>query len=213
MEQADLAFAVWKHFGLTGGHMLSHDMGDSVATEILARRENGLLPGWFSDDFKSLTFTNGSMVLDLAKLRSTQKLLLSSYGKMFSKIVSYQLFNRQIKGAQGNKNISEKDIELLWELNRLKDGNKKTHLTIKYLNDRKRYEKTRWLPALKETQIPVHICWGDVDAVARIAMAHYLKQLQPKAQLTIMKGLGHFCQLGSPEEWVKHVGAFYEGRV
>lgn len=214
VEQADVVFTVWKHFGVTGGHMLSHDMGDSVATEILARRENGLLPAWFSDDLQTLTFTNGSMVLDLAQLRSTQKLLLSSFGKLLKNVVSYNLFNRQIKGAQGNDKLSERDIELLWEMNTLKEGNKKTYLTIKYLNDRKRFEKTRWLPALKATALPVHICWGDVDNVARVQMAHYLKEeVQPNAQLTIMKGLGHFGQIGSPEIWVQHVGKYYEGKV
>ena len=76
LEQAETAFEVWKHFGITGGHMLSHDMGDSVATEIVARHENDLMPSWFSDGLQSLTFTNGSMVLELAALRITQKLLL-----------------------------------------------------------------------------------------------------------------------------------------
>lgn len=84
------------------------------------------------------------------------------------------------------------------------------YLTIKYLNDRKQFEKTRWLPALKQTQLPVHICWGDEDAVAKVAMAHYLKKhICKNASLTIMKGLGHFCQLGSPQKWVEYVLAFY----
>ena len=61
-EQADVAFCVWQHHDITGGHMLSHDMGDSVATEIIARRENGLLPIWMKDNLLSATFTNGSMI-------------------------------------------------------------------------------------------------------------------------------------------------------
>jgi len=61
-EQADVAFAVWQHFGITGGHLLAHDMGDSVATEVLARHELNLIPAWFSDGLQSVTFTNGSMV-------------------------------------------------------------------------------------------------------------------------------------------------------
>jgi len=36
-EQADVVFAAWKHLGVRGGHLLSHDMGDSVATEIVAK--------------------------------------------------------------------------------------------------------------------------------------------------------------------------------
>ena len=68
MEQADTCFTVWKHFGITGGHLLSHDMGDSVATEILARHENDLIPSWFSDGLQSITFTNGGMAVSYTHL-------------------------------------------------------------------------------------------------------------------------------------------------
>ena len=209
-EQADTVFEVWKHFGITGGHLLSHDMGDSVATEIVARHENGIMPAWFSDGLQSLTFTNGSMVLELADLRITQKILLSSYGHLMRNVTTFKIFDQQVRSAHGNKNLSTEAIQALWDLNTLQDGQKKTYLTIKYLNDRKRFEKTRWLPALAQTKLPVHICWGDEDAVARVAMAHYLKEkICTNATLTIMKGLGHFCQLGSPDQWVEYVSAFY----
>lgn len=209
-EQADVAFQVWKYFGVKGGHLLSHDMGDSVATEIVARYENDIMPQWFSEGLQSLTFTNGSMVLELASLRITQKILLSSYGYVLKNMTTFKLFNQQVSSAHGNKNLSKEDIQILWEANTLQDGHKKTYLTIKYLNDRKRFEKTRWLPALTQTQLPIHICWGDKDAVAKIEMAHYLKKNVCKnASLTIMKGLGHFCQIGSPDKWIKAINNFY----
>ncbi len=210
-EQADTVFEVWKHFGIKGGHLLSHDMGDSVATEILARHENDLMPAWFSEGLQSLTFTNGSMVLELASLRITQKLLLSNYGYLIKNMTTFKIFDQQVRSAHGNKNLSVEDIKLLWEGNTLQDGHKKSYLTIKYLNDRKRFEKTRWLPALAQTKLPVHICWGNEDAVARIEMAHYLiENICQNATLTIMKGLGHFCQIGSPEKWVEYVSDFYK---
>ncbi len=211
LEQADTVFEVWKHFGIKGGHLLSHDMGDSVATEIVARHENGLLPAWFSDGLQSLTFTNGSMILELASLRFTQKLLLSKYGHLLKNINNFPLFKHQIRSAHGNKNLTETAIKTLWEANLLKDGHQIIHLTIQYLNDRKQFEKTRWLPALKQTKLPTHICWGEEDAVAKVEMAHYLKtNICKNATLTIMEGLGHFCQLGSPQKWVAYVSAFYK---
>ena len=210
-EQADLAFAVWKALGVPGGHLLSHDMGDSVSTEIIARREHGLLPAFLSDDLLSTTYTNGSMVLGLADLRITQKLLLSRYGRQFNKITTSKVFSQQVKSAHGNANLSDQEVAHLWELNTLNDGHRKTYLTIKYLNDRMRFESRRWLPALYQTALPVHLCWGDEDAVARVAMAYHLKEkVCTDATLTIMKGLGHFCQLGSPKVWSAHVLRFYE---
>ena len=210
MEQADLALLVWQDFGVSGGHLLAHDMGNSVATELASRHVNGLLPAWFKESFKSYTFTNGSILLSFAKLRITQKLLLSKYGYLMKSLVSYKLFSHQIRSAQGNDNLSEEAINELWEANKLQEGHLKTYLTIKYLNDRKQFEKTRWIPALKRVNIPVHFCWGDDDAVARVEMAHHLKEhVCKEATLTIMKDVGHFCQIGSPEIWVKSVSSFY----
>ena len=210
-EQADTVFEVWKHFNIKGGHLLSHDMGDSVSTEIVARHENGLMPAWFSEGLQSLTFTNGSMVLELASLRITQKILLSNYGYLMKNLSTFTIFNQQIRSAHGNENLSADEINVLWEANTLQDGHKKSYLTIKYLNYRKRFEKTRWLPALAQTKLPIHICWGNEDAVAKVEMAHYLKEkICKNATLTIMEGLGHFCQLGSPEKWVKYVSNFYK---
>ncbi len=210
LEQADTAFEVWKHFGIKGGHLLAHDMGDSVATEILARHENGLVPSFFSEGLQSISFTNGSMILEMSSLRITQKILLSSYGQWFKNIVNYAIFQHQIKSAHGNDNLSEEAIKMLWEGNQLQDGHRKVYLTIKYLNDRKQFEKSRWLPALSKTQVPIHFCWGEDDAVAIVSMAHHLKEkVCPNASLTIMKGLGHFCQLDNPEKWVEYVGNYF----
>lgn len=209
IEQADTAFKVWNHFGISGGHLLAHDMGDSVATEILFRHESNLMPAWFTEGLQSVTFTNGSMVLEMAELRITQKILLSKYGNLMSKFNNYTLFKQQVISANGNQNLKEKEIQILWEAASLQEGNKKVYLTIKYLNDRKQFEKTRWLPALKQTQLPIHLCWGEDDAVAKVAMAYYLKkEICKNATLTIMKGLGHFCQLDNPTKWVEDVSAF-----
>jgi len=214
LEQADIAFQVWKYFGITGGHILSHDMCVSVATEILTRHEHHLLPDWFSDGLKSVTFTNGSMILKFSKLRITQKILLSRYGALLGKVISYPLFSKQVKGAHGNSNLTNEAIQALWTANTYQDGTRKSYLTIKYLNDRKQFEQTRWMPALSQTQLPIHICWGEDDQVAQVIMAKYLKEKTcPHATLTIMENVGHFGQLGNPKKWLEAVALFYQSII
>ena len=51
LDQADVALQVWKSYGITGGHLLAHDMGNSVATELIAREVENSLPIWFSAGF------------------------------------------------------------------------------------------------------------------------------------------------------------------
>lgn len=211
LEQADSVLEVWKYFGIKGGHLLAHDMGNSVATEIIARHNENALPQWFSEGLKSLTLTNGSVVLKLASLRFMQKMLLTRLGFLFGKFVNYPVFRQQVLSAHGNGTLSEEAILTLWEGNKLKNGHKQSHLTIKYYHDRKRYETIRWLPAIADADLPIHICWGNDDQVARVEMAYYLKEHVCKnAVLTIMDRVGHFGQLGEPERWIDAVGTFYK---
>jgi len=209
-EQADLALQVWRHLGVRGGHLLAHDMGTSVATELAARQIGATLPGAFEDGLLSFTFTNGSMVLDLAQLRASQKVLLSRAGPWASRLFNYRTFSQQVRSAHGTGGLDDKDLELMWENICRQDGQRKNHLLIRYLNDRKRFEKTRWLPALARVRQPVHLCWGDADAVARVEMTRYLKaNVCTRAAVTLMPGVGHFCQISDPETWLRSVLGFY----
>ena len=57
---------------------------------------------------------------------------------------------------------------------------------------------------------PVHICWGDAEAVSPAKVALHLKEhVCPRARLTLMPGVGHFCQLSDPDMWLASVAAFY----
>lgn len=210
MEQADVALTLWQHLGLRGGHLIAHDMGDSVSTELVARSVAGLLPAGFDAGFLSVTLTNGSMVLSLAKLRVTQRLLLTRIGPSLTRLVNKKTFVQQVRSAHGAETLSDEDVDLMWAANCLQDGHRKSYLTIRYLLDRRRFEATRWLPALAVTEIPVHLCWGEADAVARVEMAHYLKQQVCKsAALSLMPGVGHFCQISDPDIWLRTVLGYY----
>ena len=216
VAQADALMQVWMQMSVSGGHIICHDMGTSVTTEIVSRLAVSQLPAWFEDGVQSLTFTNGSMVLELATLTLMQKLLLNKkIGPTLSQLSSYKMFQGTIArahGGTGDHDLSGEDVAQLWQFICLQNGHRKNHHLIRYLNDRRRYEKTRWLPslALAAKRVPVHFCWGDADQVARVAMAHYLKKnICPNSTLTIMPNVGHFCQLGSPDVWLESVLSFY----
>lgn len=209
-EQSEVVLTVWKALGVTGGHIICHDMGVSVTTELLTKWQNQQIGEWFHQGIKSITFTNGSMVLSMSQLRVMQKILVSKYGYLLRKLPTYRIFKQQVLSAHGNNNLTEEAINNLWHSNLIQEGHQKTYLTIRYLIDRKRFETTRWLPALSKATIPIHLCWGEDDNVARVGMAHFLKEnICPQAKLTIMKNVGHFGQLGNPAVWSESVLAFY----
>ena len=71
--------ALWNHrrFGFIilffrRAHLVSHDMGDSILTEILSRHSRQMLPEYFNEFFQSVTFTNGGMIYELINQRLSQ---------------------------------------------------------------------------------------------------------------------------------------------
>lgn len=211
-EQADVALGVWERLGVGGGHVVSHDMGTSVATELLARARRNLLPAFLSAGLLSITITNGNLVMELAKLRVLQSLLRTRFGPFFSRLSRYAMFARQVRSANGGSGLTERDIELLWEAFSSDDGKLRAWQIIKYLDERDRFQNARWLPALKNAPLPIHFCWGAADRVAPVAIAEHLKDVVcPAATLTLMPGVGHFAQLDNPAVWVDSVLAFYDG--
>lgn len=213
-EQTDCALQVWKYYGITGGHLLAHDMGDTVLTELIARSELDVLPAWFSTGILSATFTNGNMVMEKAKLRITQKWLLTKRGgPILGKLLNFPLFRQQVKSASSSTGMSDEAIHLMWTVICHKNGRQLFHIAIRYLNDRKRFQNHRWLPPLKDTKIPLQICWGNKDVVAPVAVAQYLKDhVMPQAKLTYLEGVGHFAQIEAPEIWLENVSPFWQAQ-
>lgn len=209
-EQADLALEAWRQLGVTGGHVLAHDMGDSVLTELLARHVRGLLPGFFAHGFTTVTFTNGSMVMELAKLRAGQQLLRTPLGALVGRVGSHRVFTQQVRSASGGP-IAQEDIDTMWALLRHNDGHLVQHRIIRYIGERLRFQDARWLPAVGALEVPVHICWGALDRVAPPAIARHLDEhVCAIRTLTLLPRAGHFCQQEDPDAWNEAVLRFWE---
>jgi pimeloyl-ACP methyl ester carboxylesterase len=209
-EQADLVLEAWRELRVRGGHLLGHDMGDSVVTELVARLERRLLPGFIDHGFSSLTFTNGNMVMELARLRVSQSLLRTRLGPALGRLGSYRVFAQQVRSASGGA-MPEREIRLMWAALQHREGTRVQHRIIRYLDERDRFQNTRWLPALAATKLPVHFCWGEADRVAPVAVARRLStSVCPGARLTLLPGVGHFCQQEDPIAWNRAVLRFWE---
>ncbi len=210
-EQTDVLLEAWRALGVRGGHLLGHDMGDTIVTELVARRERGLLPAWLDGDFASLTFTDGNMVMERARLRLGQRLLRVPYvGALLGRAGSYAVFRQQVRSASG-ASMPERDVELMWALLRHGGGQRVQHRIIGYLDERERFQNVRWLPALRHSALPVHLCWGKTDRVSPPAVAEHLHaEVCPRATLSWLPRAGHFCQQEDPAGWSAAVLAFFE---
>ena len=210
-EQADVVLRVLREVSVPGCHWVSHDMGDSVTTEVLARL-NGNSPAWFADGLQSLTLTNGNMALEYAKLRAGQKFLLSRLGNRLSRMgSSTRPLTKQIHSAQGNDKLTDEQVADMIAAFTTDAPSSLAADLIGYLHERRRFEQVRWLPALRDARVPVQICWGADDRVSPVPVAQYLKrEIKPDAKLTVIDGLGHFLQLQDPQRWFAALAPFWE---
>jgi pimeloyl-ACP methyl ester carboxylesterase len=191
-EQADVATVVARETGLRRVHLLAHDMGTSVATELLARRERGLLPF----EIASLVLMNGSVHIELAHLTVGQKLLKSPLGPMFARLNSRATFRAQMRRVFARAPSGE-ELDAMWELVSRAEGVRRLPLLIRYTEERARF-RSRWVGALERLEMPALVAWGRRDPVAVMAIAEMLAREIPGARLETWDELGHYPQVEDP---------------
>ena len=197
-EQAEYALALWRELGITGGNLVAHDYGTSVATEILARRERGRL------DFAptSVTLSNGSVLIELAGLRLSQRIARSPIlGPAFERLVFAGYFKRVMRRLWGDpSSVFEQDLEAMWQGIVHRNGRLRVHQLSCYIDERYRFRE-RWVGALRRLDLPALILWARRDPVAVPAIGQGLAERIPSARLEWLDQLGHYPMLEDPDAW------------
>jgi pimeloyl-ACP methyl ester carboxylesterase len=207
LEQADAVEVVLRELGVARAHLIAHDMGTSVATELCARREAGLL----TLELASLVLMNGSVHIELSKLRLTQKLLLTPIvGPLFARLASRRLFKRQMRRIFGQRSIvDDQELDDLFALIRIGDGHLRLPQLMGYVPERYKFSR-RWIGALERFDLPALILWGARDPVAVLAIGERLAVEIPRARLVRMDDLGHYPQLEDAARVARELNAFVE---
>jgi len=197
-DQASIATKLWQELEIADMHLVAHDYGTSVATELIARDNAGELPFTIN----SLCLCNGSMLIDMAKLRFIQRLLKNPItGKLVAKFAMERTFVRNMRNIWYNQELfDEQEMKELWQLLLHNEGRKTLSKITRYINQR--YDNyDRWIGALKETKLPSLILWAENDPVAVIDMARVLDEYIKNAQIHTLPETGHYPMLERPEEW------------
>jgi pimeloyl-ACP methyl ester carboxylesterase len=200
IEQADIALQLWKQMGLTNVTLLAHDYGTSIATEILARHNKQQI----NLQINKLILCNGSMHIELSKLRVIQKLLRNKITrKWVAKLTNFSLYKKNLRNIYfDKKKISNEELQEMWFQLLHNKGEKIIHSLSNYINERYTFWH-RWIGALKETQIPTKIVWAKNDPVAIDLIAELLALEIHNNKLFWINECGHFPMLEKPEEWTE----------
>lgn len=192
--QADLAEELVRRHGGGPGYLVAHDMGTSVATELLARDIDGKL----EMDLTGALLFDGSIIIERASLTLGQNLLRSRFGPVLSRISSGAFFRQQLGSVFSNNYpmSAEEGIDQ-WALMRFKGGNRLAHKLIGYTFERVRHAE-RWHGAVRDWPKHLTFTWGLEDPVATTNVLDGLRELRPKAPVLELPGRAHYPQIEDP---------------
>ncbi len=194
--QADVVEAVATELGLTEVALISHDMGDSVGGELLARSLGGAL----AFQVTTRVVTNGSIYMELVQLSDGQKLLLMLPDEMLGEeqAPDRAAVATALRGTLApDASVDPSELDALAELVVRDRGSRLLPRTIRYVEERRVHEE-RWTGAIERHAAPLTIIWGDVDPIAVWPMAEKLHEARPDATLVRLNGIGHYPMLESP---------------
>ncbi len=191
MLQADLAEAVANGREV---HLVAHDMGSSVATELLARD----LEGRLSFGLRSTLLTNASLVLEQASLTISQKILRSPIGPLFARLSNERAFRLQFARIFSSGHpLSSEEAADQWSLLAHNGGQRLLNRLIYYLHERIEYA-SRWHGAIRDWPGDLALAWARLDPICTEAVLQAVLALRPSVALTRFDGLGHYPQIEDP---------------
>jgi pimeloyl-ACP methyl ester carboxylesterase len=195
VEQADIAEElVARHGGGGPVFFVGHDMGTSVATELMARDIDG---GLRMNLVGGLLF-NGSMIQDAASPTLGQKLLRGRLGPLAARLSSERVFRQQFGSIFSEDHpLSDEEAADQWALIAHDGGNRIGHKLIVYMDERMR-RAPRWYGALANWEKPLHVAWAMRDPVATENVLNGVLDLRPKVPVTRFERLGHYPQIEDP---------------
>ena len=197
LDQGRRAGELAAALGIRHASVVGHDMGLTVAVEMLCRHEAGKL-GFALD---ALVLTNGSHLVELANITEVQKALMTDDGAAaFAASFDPERFAAGFRFVWADATRTpEADIRAIayW----MERGNGLSIIgKIARYNIERKVHAERWRPILGRTGVPISLVWGDRDPIAVIEIGRRLAEMSG-GPLTVLDGVGHYPQMEDPERW------------
>jgi pimeloyl-ACP methyl ester carboxylesterase len=194
--QADAAQELARRAGSAPVFLVAHDMGTSVATELMARD----LRGELDINLSGALLFNGSMLLHLASPTIGQKILRSPLGPLAGRLTTRAAFvNQFARVFSPSHPLSPEEAADQWSLVAHKGGQRIGHRLVHYMAERESLAD-RWHGAFRDWPGPLTLAWGLRDPVATTRVLNGLRALRPGAPVCELPDAGHYPQLECPDQ-------------
>ncbi len=193
--QADAAEELVRRAGSPPVFLIGHDMGTSVATELMARD----LRGELDINLTGALLFNGSMLLHLAKPTLGQQLLRSRFGALFARLTSERSFRAQFSRVFSPESPAQRrggGGPVVADRPQRRPAHRPP--TIHYMAERERFTD-RWHGAIRDWPGPLSLAWGLQDPVARTEVLDGLRALRPGVPVIELPDAAHYPQIERPD--------------
>ena len=206
--QADVAAAYVADRHIERLALLTHDMGDTVGGELLARRAEGSWPV----EVTRRVVTNGSIYIEQAHLTNGQQMLLGlpdhvlPPGSPIDAASITQSLRDTFSPATAlvPPGWPEDPVPPAAALVVRDDGHLVLPRLIRYIEERRANER-RFTGAIETDPSPLHIVWGLDDPIAVPSMVDTLLTARPDATAVRLGGVGHYPMVEAPQRFLDAV--------
>lgn len=193
--QADVLEALLRYLNVRSVHILSHDYGNTIVQELLARAEEGGL------DFKikTICFLNGALFPETHRPILAQKLLLSPIGSLFGRLVTDGIYKKSLASVFGSSTRpGDDELDEFAALFNFNNGKRVANRLIRYMKERERYRE-RWVAPLQRMTQPFMFINGIDDPVSGIHLVERFREVVPdQTNIVELPGIGHFPHFEAP---------------
>jgi pimeloyl-ACP methyl ester carboxylesterase len=174
--QADRTVRVVASLGVQRAVIVAHDIGDTVAAELLHRHRGGAL----SFDVAGCVLTNGSIFIDLVELSDGQRALLALPDEPLVEPLGSELLGAGLAATFPPSFTDRVELEAMVALVEHDRGDLLLPRLIRYVDERRQHQP-RWTAGLVEAAVPMAAVWGQLDPIAVAAMADRLEAMRAAA--------------------------------
>jgi len=179
-------------------YVCAHDLGTSVATELLARD----LAGELGFKLCGMLIFNGSILIERANPTLAQKLLRGPFGPLAARFANEAFFRRQFASIFSKAHpATDRDLSDNWALMCFNDGNRLGHKLVSYMDERVIYAE-RWHGAIQRWDGDLSFVWGMDDPVAVPEILEGLLEMKPGRPAVRFESIGHYPQVEDPQRFV-----------